>query len=666
MKSALLLLLLSAAVWPAAAQTWDNSGNSMLKGTYYFRNVAYVVGDDYGDFSEAAALYNTVTFDGNGNYSMAAVLADSGEDELETGTITGTYSIAASGFGFISNPLITGAYIYGLVSQQGIFVGSSTESGYNDLFIAAPLASPAATNATLKGTYTIANLDVTAALEEEDVGYVIESTFTVNPDGNGNLGSFTMSGFVGGSGVSPYTQAVTSLKYAFSNGAASFTIPTSNNAILMDGQQYIYISPDGNFIFGGSPDSWNFFVGVRTGTSTPNFSGLYYQAGIDEDESNYTTSGYGLLDTYYGSLSASSGMILGDQRQNDVFFSSAVGYTYSDTYSVPTNGAYTDVSGITNYVVGAAGAIRIGSGIGPYLGLSVALTAPTASGSGVWVDPQGIVNAGSFAPFTAGISPGELITIFGNNLAPSTQVASSIPFSSNLNGVQVSINGLPAPLYYVTAGQIAAIVPYATGGDSIATISVNNNGTTSNTVTAFINLTTPGVLTQSQNGLGPGSILHAADYSLVTSENPAQAGETVAVYLTGLGAVNPAIPDGSAGPSSPTSNATNTITADLSGTTATVGFAGLAPTLAGLYQVNLTIPTGLTSGNNVLDIGGPDSYTSEAVIPVGSGSATTSAEPAAMAASLAAHRGPRLAGKPELRRTARPCLSFNGVCADKR
>ena len=352
----------------------------------------------------------------------------------------------------------------------------------------------------------------------------------------------------------------------------------------MSGQQYIYTSPDGNFIFGGSPNSWNMLVGVRTGTTstTPNFSGLYYQAGIDEDESNLGSGGYGLLDTYFGSLSASNGVQIGHQRQTDVLLGNPYGLTYSDTYNVPASGAYTDVSGITKYVVGAGGAVRIGFGIGPYLGLSVALAAPQVSGSGVWINPQGIVNAGSFAPFTAGISPGELITIFGSNLAPTgTTVASSIPFPPSLNGVSVSINGLPAPLYYVTPGQIAAIVPYATGTSSVATISVNNNGTVSNTVTAFINLTTPGVLTQSQNGLGPGAILHAADFSEVTEQHPAVAGETVVVYLTGLEAVNPSVTDGSAGPAPTLSNATNTITADISGTPATVGFAGLAPQLAG-------------------------------------------------------------------------------------
>jgi uncharacterized protein (TIGR03437 family) len=95
--------------------------------------------------------------------------------------------------------------------------------------------------------------------------------------------------------------------------------------------------------------------------------------------------------------------------------------------------------------------------------------------------------------------------------------------------------------------------------------------------------------------------------------------------LSGLGTVNPLISDGSAGPAS--SQTTNTITADIGGQTATIAYSGLAPDLVGLYQINLTVPTGVATGDNSLDIGGPDSYSSEALISVG-GSESTAASPA--------------------------------------
>ena len=160
-----------------------------------------------------------------------------------------------------------------------------------------------------------------------------------------------------------------------------------------------------------------------------------------------------------------------------------------------------------------------------------------------------------------------------------------------LDGVQVLINDVPAPIYYVSPTQISVIVPYETSY-SIAQIQVKNGGVSSNPVTLFVNKTAPGVFTQSEDGLGLGAVLHS-NFSLVTESHPAQIGETVQVYLTGLGDVVPAVADGVAGPSSPLSLTTNTIAASIGGVTATVTFAGLAPGFAGLYQVNLVVPTGL-------------------------------------------------------------------------
>jgi uncharacterized protein (TIGR03437 family) len=257
------------------------------------------------------------------------------------------------------------------------------------------------------------------------------------------------------------------------------------------------------------------------------------------------------------------------------------------------------------------------------LGISVAIKAPNFTGSGVFLSPVGIENAASSAPFTAGVAPGEFITLYGSNLAPGEQVA-SVPFPNILNGVQVLINDVAAPIYYVSPNQVSVIVPYETT-DSIAEIQVKNAGVTSNAVTLFVNKTAPGVFSQSENGLGLAAALHS-DFSLVTESNPAVGGETVLVYLTGIGAVVPPVADGAAGPSSPLSVTTNTIAAAVGGQAAAVTFAGLAPGFAGLYQVNLTMPSGLTSGNLALDIIGPDSLTSEAVLPVSGTAAATASE----------------------------------------
>ena len=410
-----------------------------------------------------------------------------------------------------------------------------------------------------------------------------------------------MTGYFGGGGSAPYTQSISRVAYVLSNSAFSLSIPTvssNSSAVLLSGQKFLYISPDGNFVFGGSPQGFDFFVGVRTGTGTPNFGGLYYQAGIDEP---VDSNGIGYLDTFYGSVNGNGGSFVGHQRLADALSASSYDFTYGGTYSVKSDGTYSDST--ARYVVGAGGTVRIGSGIGPYLGVSVAVAAPSLTGSGVFLNPEGVVNAGSWAPFTAGIAPGEFIALVGTGLAPDGLPVASAPFPTTLGPVQVMINGVAAPIYYATPNLIEAIVPYETTG-SIAQIQVINNGATSNTVTTFISLTAPGVFTQNQNGLGYGSVLHA-DYSLVTPSNPAQLGETLQVYLTGLGAVSPAVADGAAAPSGSLSSTTNTITASIGGQAATVSYAGLAPGYVSLYQVNVQVPSAATSGDNLLAISGP-------------------------------------------------------------
>lgn len=631
MKLARLAVLLSAACgWQLAAQTpsFDTSGNGLLKGQYNFREVIFQLADTQGDLQDALALYGIITFGGDGTYTMSATGLDYAANSLGPVSTSGTYSISASGYGFLSNPVLNGVNIYGLLSQQGVFVASSTESGLNDLFIAAPVVSVAAAPATFKGSYWMADMDLSLDLFQSSPLYSLSSLFQINPDGGGNLGNITVTGYFGGGGSTVYSQTVQNQRYVLSNGAASVTFPNNSSLPLLSGQKFLYFSPDGNFVFGGDRASFDMIVGVRTGSGAPNLGGLYYQAGLEEDFSALNATGYTYLESFFGALNANAdGSIVGHQRREDQLNANAVDFTYSDASSVKADGTYSTPD--TRYVVGAGGTIRIGSGIGPFLGLSVALAAPSLSGTGVFLDPEKVVNGASFAPFTASLAPGESIALGGTNLASDTQTASDVPLPTMLAGVQVTVNGVAAPISYVSPGQIYAIVPYGLTG-AIAQIQVNNNGTLSNMVTAFTGPTAPGIFTVSQNGLGGGKTVHS-DYTLVTPDNPAKVGETVSVFLTGLGAVTPTIPDGAAGPTGPYSLAASAVTAFIGGIPAAVGYAGLAPGSAGMYQVNLTIPTGVTTGNNALDISCSlpasttlESYTSEATIAVTAASSADS------------------------------------------
>jgi len=588
------VIILAALACPAAAQVFDNSGNNLLNGAYYFREVIYTSSVD-------VAVYGSISFNGAGTYSMSATQYEDDNFAIQSFTTTGNYSISASGYGFLSNPLLN-SQVYGLVSN-GIFVGSSTESGTNDLLIAAPIASQNA--GTLQGGYTLDYMDPIGAITG---GAPFDAQLQMSSNGAGGIGTVSVNAYI--ASASAYTTPISGVKYSVSNSAFVLSFPTNSSTALVQGAVYLYSTADGSFVFGGAPNNVDMIVGVRNGSSGGNFGGLYYQAGMDEDLTNSS------FDTYYGSFNANSTALLGHQRV--LFFgSNAFGFTYADYSALSSNATYNDSFTIENYTGGNGGAVRIGYGIGLSLGISVAVRAPSFSGGGVYLNPTGVLNSASSAPFTAGVSRGELITLVGNNIGPSQlQVAQSVPFPTKLGGVQVLVNNIPAPIYYVSAGQVAALVPYETAS-SVAQIQVSNNGTLSNAVTEPVNLTTPGIFTEPAGGAGYAAALHP-DFSLVSPNSPAQIGETIAVYVTGLGDVFPSIPDGSVASSTSFSNASNQITATVGGVAATVTFAGLAPGLAGLYQVNVTIPSGVTAGDNYLELLGPDSDALEALVTISS------------------------------------------------
>ncbi len=589
--------MVAALAWPAAAQVFDNTGNNLLNGSYYFREVIYSANVD-------VSVYGSITFNGSGSYTVSATTFDDSSLAAQPYSTSGTYTISASGFGFLSNALLSSLgssnpVTHGLISN-GIFVGSSTESGVSDLFIAAPISGQ--NTGTFNGSYTLAYMDPLG----EFSGFPFDAQLQMSPNGGGAISSVGVTAY--SSTSTPFTQSISGVKYAVSNSAFVLTFPNSTNNIIT-GTEYLYSTPDGSFVFGGAPQNFDMIVGVRNATSG-NFGGLYYQAGMDE---NVTSESF---DSYYGSFNANSSALVGHQRV--LFFGGTpFGFTYGDYSTQSSTGTYNDAFSVENYTGGNNGAIRIGYGIGPSIGISVAVQAPPFSGGGVYLNPTGVLNAASSAPFTSGLSRGELITLVGTNIGPSAlQVAQSLPFPTKLGGVQVLINNIAAPIYYVSAGQVAALVPYETSS-AVAQIQVSNNGSLSNAVTLPVNLTTPGIFTQPAGGAGYAAALHQ-DFSLVSPNSPAQIGETIAVYVTGLGDVFPSIPDGSAASSTNLSNTSNQIVATIGGVTANVTFAGLAPGLAGLYQVNVTIPSGVTAGDNYLELQGPDSDALEALVTISS------------------------------------------------
>ena len=206
--------------------------------------------------------------------------------------------------------------------------------------------------------------------------------------------------------------------------------------------------------------------------------------------------------------------------------------------------------------------------------------------------------------------------------------AESATFPTTLDNDQVTVNGVNAPILAVNecGGYpcVTFMVPYETTSPGIADIQLFNQGNASNTISAFVGYTAPGLFTLPQLGAGSANMYYAAaehaDGSIISPSNQAQVSETVAVYLTGLGIMSPAVADGAPGPSNPTASPVNAITVYVGGVQATTTYIGLTPTVVGLSQIDFTIPSGVTSGDNVLEIVGPDSDTYMALISVGTAS----------------------------------------------
>ena len=218
------------------------------------------------------------------------------------------------------------------------------------------------------------------------------------------------------------------------------------------------------------------------------------------------------------------------------------------------------------------------------------------------VNPEGVVNAASFARGPIGASAGGLVSIFGTNLANETAAAVSLPLPTSLGGVRVEIDGTDAPLLFVSPSQINAQVPVEVSGRSIATLTVLLNGVTSSSTLLTVAPAAPGIFTVNQSGRGRGAVLRASDFSPLTEQRPARAGEILSVFATGLGSVTPSVESGEPASSSTLSVTRITPSATLGGISVPVSFSGLAPSFVGLYQVNIEVPEGLTSGPQPLVI----------------------------------------------------------------
>lgn len=207
-----------------------------------------------------------------------------------------------------------------------------------------------------------------------------------------------------------------------------------------------------------------------------------------------------------------------------------------------------------------------------------------------------VVNA---ADGTKPVAPGGLISIYGANMAATNVATSTVPLPTAMGQSCLVINGMLTPLIFVSPTQINAQLPARAGG--AATLTIHTPGGISDNFGFSVNPTAPSVFQTGAAGpqTGLATIVRADNGELVTPTNPIHSGDTVVIYLTGLGATSPAVDDGMAAPSEPLASALVTPAVTLGGAPLSVSFAGLVPGSVGLYQINATVPLHPTEGLDI-------------------------------------------------------------------
>jgi minor extracellular serine protease Vpr len=228
-----------------------------------------------------------------------------------------------------------------------------------------------------------------------------------------------------------------------------------------------------------------------------------------------------------------------------------------------------------------------------------------------------VVNAASYEP---GVSPGALATIFGDNLTMVSGIvlADANPLPTHLAGVDVLVSGFSAPIYGIAYAngedQISIQVPYeAATGPGAAEIQVYDEGTLVADFFTDSFTEDPGIFTYSGNF----AIAEDSDYSLIGPDNPANPGEPLVLYVTGLGPLNQDLVDGYGSPSSPPfAQTADPFEVIVDGENCNVFFSGLAPGFVGLYQVNFYVPSDAAAGNLQISIQSTYANSAMAILPV--------------------------------------------------
>lgn len=205
-------------------------------------------------------------------------------------------------------------------------------------------------------------------------------------------------------------------------------------------------------------------------------------------------------------------------------------------------------------------------------GTTTAIIAKTAGPSVAAIFPS----AAAVTP--RAVAPGMFASIYGSNLAPSVEQAQAFPYPTTLAGTQVIVDGAPLPLHYASPGQINAVVPSGASGLILMTV---RNGSGERTVKVLVEPAVP--------ALFAGAVTNAVTGALISSAAPAQRGDYIAIYLTGLGATERR---------GELDWARTQPQVTVGGQPCALTYAGRAPGYVGLDQINCQVAANAAAGDS--------------------------------------------------------------------
>ena len=287
---------------------------------------------------------------------------------------------------------------------------------------------------------------------------------------------------------------------------------------------------------------------------------------------------------------------------NSLLFSSYIGGAADDSVealavSCTAGLALVGSTASTNFPVtgGVVQAKNNGGTTDGYLALIAAGTAPTTISTG------GVVNAATSA--LAPVSPGSLVSIYGTSLAQTTAGAASTPLPASVGGTSVNINGVAAPVIFVSPNQVNVQVPYEISAGT-ANATVTSGCGTSGGVSFPVVPAAPFLLLAADGS----ALVQNQDFTFNSASNAAPKGSVVTVYLIGIGPLDTPVATGAAAPSDRLVRATSQAKALIGGFDTVIQFLGLTPGFVGLAQANLVVPN-LSPGKYpiVITVNGVDS-----------------------------------------------------------